>query len=249
MKLNVKKETLKKIGISASIFIVCWIIVMGIIDKIIMPIVTRQGDDTEVPNVIDLSQQAAEARIKDADLAAVLGGEEYDPRRPKGTVINQTPDAGSKVKKGRRVVMTLSKGSASAIVPTLSGFTLREARLLLEREGLQPGSIVWYSDDTKPDGVIIGSIPASGTVMRLNAQVQLLVNRIETEMTVRVPNFVGLDLQRARVVAEENYLLIGDLNYATNDDLLPETVMAQSMEAGQNVKKWSTINLTISATE
>jgi eukaryotic-like serine/threonine-protein kinase len=249
MKLNIKKETLKKIGIVAGVFLGCWLIVLIITDIVLMPIATRQGDDTQVPDVIELSQQAAEAKIKEADLGVVIGGEEYDPRRPKGTVINQTPDAGSKVKTGRRVVLTLSKGSASATVPAMSGYTLREARLLLEREGLQPGSIVWYTDDTKPDGVIIGSIPVAGTVMRLNAQVQLLVNRVETDMAVAVPNFVGMDLDKARVLAEENYLQIGDLNYATNDDMLPETVMSQSLLPGQSVKKWSTINLTISATE
>jgi eukaryotic-like serine/threonine-protein kinase len=249
MKLNINKEALRKIGIVAGVFFGCWFIVFIIADVVVMPIYTRQGDDTQVPNVIELSQQAAEARIKEANLGVVIGGEEYDSRRPKGTVINQTPDAGSKVKTGRKVMLTLSKGSASAIVPSMAGYTLREARMLLEKEGLEPGSIVWYTDDSKPDGVIIGSIPVAGTVMRLNAQVQLLVNRVESEMAVVVPNFVGMDLEKARVLAEENYLQIGDINYATDNDLLPETVMSQSLGVGQNVKKWSTINLTISAVE
>ncbi len=171
------------------------------------------------------------------------------PRGPEEMVINQSPEGGAMVKKGRSVTITLSKGSASARVPSLEGFTLREARNLLEKEGLQPGGIIWYTDGTRPDGVIIGSVPQVGTIMRLNSEVQLVVNRIESNMVVNVPNLVGLDLDRAREVAEENYLLIGEIGYARDESLLPETVMSQSIPAGQSAKKWSTVDLTISSAD
>jgi eukaryotic-like serine/threonine-protein kinase len=246
---RIGRETLIRIGIGAGTFIAVFLILLIFADVIVMPAWTRQGSETEVPNVIDLSFQAAEARLKDADLSVVMGGEEYDPRRPKGTVIIQVPDGGSIVKTGRRVVLTLSKGSASATVPTLEGYTLREARLLLEKEGLRQGNITWYTDESRPDGVIIGSVPPAGTVMKLNADVELIVNRVESEMLVKVPNFVGLDLDKAKTLAEENYLLIGELSYAVDENLLPETVTAQSIPVGQDVKKWSAVNLTVTSTE
>jgi serine/threonine-protein kinase len=246
---KIGRETLIRLGIGAGTFIVGFLILLVLADIIVMPAWTRQGSETEVPTVIDLSYQAAEARLKDADLSVVMGGEEYDPMRPKGTVIIQVPDGGSIVKTGRRVVLTLSKGSASATVPSLEGFTLREARLLLEKEGLRQGNITWYTDESRPDGVIIGSVPPAGTVMKLNADVELIVNRVETEMLVRVPNFVGLDLGKAKALAEENYLLIGDLSYTVDENLLPETVTGQSVPVGQDVKKWSAVNLTVTSTE
>ncbi len=246
---RIGRENLIRLGIMAGTFLAGFFVLLILADVIVMPAWTRQGAETNVPNVIDLSFQAAEARLKDANLSVVMGGEEYDPKRPKGTVIIQVPEGGAVVKTGRRVVLTISKGSASATVPTLEGFTLREARLLLEKEGLRQGNITWYADETRPDGVIISSNPAAGTVMKLNADVELVVNRVETEMMVKVPNFIGLDLEKAKAVAEENYLLIGDLNYAENENLLPETVVAQSVEAGQDVKKWSAINLTVTSTE
>jgi beta-lactam-binding protein with PASTA domain len=243
------RETLIRLGIMAGTFVAGGLILLVLADTIIMPAWTRQGSETEVPNVVDLSFQAAEARLKDANLDVVKGGEEFDPARPKGMVINQVPEGGTVVKIGRRVVLTLSKGSASAQVPSLEGYTLREARLMLEKEGLHPGNITWYENDSLPDGVIIGSIPPRGTVMKLNAEVQLIVNRVETEMMVKVPNFVGLDLDKARELAEENYLLIGDINFAMDENLLPETVTAQSMPDGISVRKWSTVDLTVSSME
>lgn len=244
MKIN--KENLNGILTSLGILVFGMIIIITVFDIAVMPILTRQGSETEVPNVIDLSHQAAEAQLREADLGVAMAGEEYDSKRPKGTVMNQIPSGGAIVKTGRRILLTLSKGSASAQVPKLEGFTLREARLLLEKEGLQPGGIIWYTDETRPDGVVIQSVPPAGTVMRLNAEVRLIVNRVESEMMVRVPSFVGLDLDRARNLAEEHYLLVGELNYSLNNDLLPETVVAQSLPAGHNAKKWSTVNLTVS---
>jgi serine/threonine-protein kinase len=249
MKIKLNNQPLQGILLAAGVFVGGMLILLTVADVIIMPIFTRQGSEVEVPNVVDLSLQAAEAQIKEADLSFALGGEEYDSKRPKGMIIIQIPEGGAKVKSGRKVTLTISKGSASATVPEMEGFTLREARMMIEREGLVPGEVIWHTDPDLPDGVVINSVPPAGTVMRLNADVRLIVNQIETEMMVRVPRFIGLDLNRARSVAQDNYLLIGDISYSVDDDLLPETVMAQSAAPGQNIKKWSTINLTVSALE
>jgi beta-lactam-binding protein with PASTA domain len=82
--------------------------------------------------------------------------------------------------------------------------------------------------------------------MKLNAEVELLVNRRETGMMVTVLDFAGLDLEQARIMAEENYLLIGELTIEVDNDLLPETVIGQSIPAGLPVNKWSVVDLTIS---
>ena len=220
-----------------------------ILDFIIMPLMVKEGSEARVPDVINLSLRAAEARLNEIGLGTITGNEEFDSERPKGAVIGQRPEGGAIVKKGRRVILTISKGSASATVPRLEGFSMREARFLLENEGLQPGAIVWLMNETKPDGVILASVPGEGTVMKLNADVELLVNRRETGVMMAIPDFVGLDLEEARILAEENYLLIGDLTIEVNNDLLPETVIGQSIPDGDLVSKWSVVDLTISILE
>jgi serine/threonine-protein kinase len=251
MKLGRKigRDTLTGILIVAVVFLGGMLILLIVTDAMIMPTFTRQGVEVEVPNVVDLSQQAAEARIEESDLKVEIGSEEYDQSRPKGTVILQHPEGGSKVKAGRRVVLTLSKGSASAKVPDLEGFTLREARMMLEREGLMQGEIIWQADLDQPDGVVISSIPPAGTIMRLNAEVQLIVNRLDTEMLIAMPRFIGMDLSEARKLAGDNYLMVGSVNYSVDRELLPETVMGQSIQPGKMVEKWTTVELTVSATE
>lgn len=249
MQFKIKKETAIGAGITLGVFLGGMLILAFILDFIVMPLMVKEGSETMVPAVINLSLRAAEAKLNENGLGTIEGNEAFDSDRPKGTVISQRPEGGTIVKKGRRVILTISKGSASATVPRLEGFSLREARFLLEREGLQPGAIVWLTNQTKPDGVILGSVPAEGTVMKLNADVELLVNRKETGVMITVPDFVGLDLEQARIHAEENYLLIGELTIEVDDELLPETVIGQSIPDGDLVSKWSVVDLTISILE
>jgi len=249
MQFKVKKETAIGAGITLGVFFGGMLILALITDFIVMPLMVKEGSEARIPDVINLSLRAAEAKLNEAGLGTIKGDEEFDSDRPKGTVINQRPEGGATVKKGRRVILTISKGSASATVPRLEGFSLREARFLLEKEGLQPGAIIWLMNETKPDGVILGSVPAEGTVMKLNASVELLVNRKETGMLLTVPVFVGLDLEQAKMLAEENYLLIGELTLEVDNDLLPETVIGQSIPDGDLVRKWSVVDLTISVLE
>ncbi len=249
MQFKIKKETAIGAGITLGVFLGGMLILAFIIDFIVMPLMVKEGSEAMVPVVINLSLRAAEARLNETGLGTIEGNEAFDSDRPKGTVINQRPEGGTIVKKGRRVILTISKGSASATVPRLTGFSLREARFLLEREGLQPGAIVWLTNETRPDGVILASVPAEGTVMKLNADVELLVNRKETGVMISVPDFVGLDLEQARIHAEENYLLIGELTIEVDDELLPETVIGQSIPDGDLVSKWSVVDLTISILE
>jgi serine/threonine-protein kinase len=249
MQFKIKKETAIGVGITLGVFLGGMLILAFILDFIVMPLMVKEGSEAMVPAVVNLSLRAAEAKLNETGLGTIEGNEAFDSDRPKGTVINQRPEGGTIVKKGRRVILTISKGSASATVPRLEGFSLREARFLLEREGLQPGAIVWLTNETRPDGVILGSVPAEGTVMKLNADVELLVNRKETGVMISVPDFVGLDLEQARIHAEENYLLIGELTIEVDDELLPETVIGQSIPDGDLVSKWSVVDLTISILE
>lgn len=243
------RSSWRNILITLIVFFGGILILAIIVDQLIMPMVVRHGDECPVPDVTYMSLQAAEIKLNEADLQMAVELEEFSAEHPKGTIIDQLPEPGATVKRGMRVQVTISKGAASATVPKLRGVTLREAKLMLENEGLVMGDLLWFTDEVLPDGVIIESRPDVGTVMKLNAEVQLVVNRKQTDVLIPVPDFVGLDLTEARQVAEENYLIVGDISYKVDDRMLPETVLYQSLPPSTEVSKWSIINLTISQLE
>lgn len=239
----------KYVPVTVAVFAVGLLVFGVFMDRIVMPIAVHHGDECLVPDVTQMSLPAAEIKLGNYDLKPTVALEEFNTQYPKGTIIAQLPESGATVKRGMSIRVTLSKGAASAIVPNLRGVSLREAKLLLEQQGLILGDLLWYADDVFPDGVVIDSRPPASTVMKLNAEVQLVVNRKQSDVTVIVPDFIGLDFSEARMVAEENYLIIGEINYKVDDRMLPETVLYQSVPPDTEVPKWKIIDLTISQLE
>jgi len=249
MDFNIIASKWKYILVALFVFIGGIAVLILLMDKAVMPILTRHGDECLVPDITYMSKQAAEIKLKESDLKMVEAQKEFNAQYPKSTIIAQLPEPGATVKRGMTIRATVSKGAASATVPALRGVTLREAKLLLEREGLVMGDLLWFADEVLPDGVIVESRPDAGTVMKLNAEVQLVVNRKQTDILVKVPDFVGLDFSETEILAEENYLIIGDVSYKVDDRMLPETVLFQSVTPDSEVPKWTIVNLTISQLE
>jgi beta-lactam-binding protein with PASTA domain len=239
----------KNILISLTVFLGGLLLLAVLMDTIIMRIVVRHGDECFVPYITNMSLKAARVKLNEGGLKLAVAQEEFSSEYSKGTIISQLPESGATVKKGMGVRVIVSKGSASAVVPNLRGVTLREAKFMLEREGLAMGDILWYNDETLPDGVIIESRPTTSTVMKLNAEVLLVINRRQTDILVAVPDFVGFDLSEVMALAEENNLLIGEISYKVDDRMLPETVLFQSIAPNSQVQKWTVINLTVSQPE
>jgi len=242
-------ENRRNLLITLGVFVGCLLLLAIIMDQIVMPIFVHQGDECRVPDVINMSLATAEIKLEDTDLQATVAMEEFNADYPKGTVISQYPEPGASVKRNMRVRVTVSKGAASAVVPRLRGVSLREAQLMLEKEGLIAGDLLWFSDDVLPDGVIIESRPGEGSVMRPNAEVQLVVNRKDSDIKVKVPDFVGLDLSEGKRMAEASYLIFGEISYKVDARMLPETILYQSIPPGVEVSKWTIVNLTVSQTE
>lgn len=220
-----------------------------IVDNLVMPIIVHHGSEFTLPQIVNLPIKVAEKKMKDLKLNLVVTGEEYNSFFPIGIIISQVPEPGTTVKKGSTIRVLVSKGEASATMPAIKGLSLREAKLLIENANLSVGEITWYEDEGFPDGVVVESYPVAGTVLKANSPVQLVVNRLETDVKVDVPNFIGLDIAEAKKLAEEKGILVSDIKYRKDDRMLPETVLSQSLAPGIKVLKWTEVKLIVSQSE
>lgn len=220
-----------------------------IVDNLIMPLLVHHGSEFILPQIVNLPIKVAEKKMSDMKLNLVITGEEYNSYFPIGIIISQMPDPGTTVKKGSTIRAIVSKGEASATMPTIKGLSLREAKLMIENANLTVGEIIWYEDEGFPDAVVVESYPLAGTVLKANSPVQLVVNRLETDVKVDVPNFIGLDVAEAKKLAEENGILVSDIKYRKDERMLPETVLSQSLAPGTKVLKWTEVKLIVSQSE
>ena len=243
---------IRKIAARSLFVLAIWIfltaILLLLLDRVIMPQLVRHNQQIMVPDIIEMTVAEAESTLADRGLQLVETGREYDPFIPPDMILSQQPEGGSLVKgKGRTINVIVSRGGEKVIVPNLQGVSLRQARLLLERVNLGLGNISWMYTEDFPEEVVISSAPGYKAEVYQGEVIDLLVSQGPVPPTAVVPDFTGYSLEGAILLAQDNGLRIGTITYRQNDDLLPETVLGQSIEVGQEVPRESVIDLSVSA--
>lgn len=102
---------------------------------------TRHGDTISVPAVRTLAYNKAMDILNAEGLKGIVADSVYDNHTAPGTVIEQNPKAGTIVKEGREVFLTIHAFSPKMVtLPSLTDISLRQARSILE--GLDIKNIV-----------------------------------------------------------------------------------------------------------
>lgn len=97
-----------------------------------MGIYTRHNQNIEVPALSGLQMEEAKSILHSKSLRLEIVDSVYRKDAIPGAIIDQTPDAKSKVKSGRAIYVTVySKMPQQIAVPNLSDYSLRQAQALL----------------------------------------------------------------------------------------------------------------------
>jgi eukaryotic-like serine/threonine-protein kinase len=145
-----------------------------------------------VPLVAGLQENLAVKKINDAGLVPSVS-REPSTDTPKGEVISQSPDAGTKVQKNQTVQLVVSKGPPTVAVPSVIGKNRDDAISTLVNAGLNPKAFAVAS--SKPVDTVTGQDPASGKVVEKGSSVR--INYSSGPAEVDVPNVVGLPYDQA----------------------------------------------------
>ncbi len=133
-----------------------------------------QGGATRVPEVRGLPLAEAKKILSEAGLK--LKVEEIPSRDyPPEVVISQKPLPGKKVKRGRRVILTVSKGAKPVRVPDLKGQEAEHAQAELRKRGLVPRVIEIVSQEVEP-GLVVDTRPMPGELIREGDTVTVIVS-------------------------------------------------------------------------
>jgi len=154
-----------------------------------------------VPDVVGFTLSEAEAALAAVGLrAASLAA--TPSSQPEGTVLGQSPAAGSQVAEGRPIDLTVAAAIPEperVTVPTLVGLALEEAEGRLLGVELTPG-IVELVPAQASAGMVVGQWPASGTELALGGSVRLDVASgvsDEEPQRVAVPDVVEMSGEEA----------------------------------------------------
>lgn len=200
------------------------------------------GSLVTVPNLC--GQREAELPLPDWAVAET--SYRYDANAPAGTVIAQTPPAGSewKISAGgkRTISLTVSLGREEKTVPEVLGMDVREATAALRDLGF---AVREERVAGGARGEVIGVSPTTGSPLAVGETVTLTVCEGEAAQTVTVPNLIGLSRSHALIELFRCGLSVDTVAEETSD--APEgSVIRQSPTAGSTVAPNTKIRITVS---
>jgi eukaryotic-like serine/threonine-protein kinase len=197
------------------------------------------GKRVEVPSVVgNTSSQAADAlHGRGLEVAFV---NEVSEKVPRGQVISQDPDAGTKVKEGSTVTARVSAGRGTAAIPPVEGLSEGEAKDMVSKAGFNPKVTHEFSDEVGK-GQVISQTPAPGTELTKGRTVNLVVSK--GREGVAVPKLTGLSQDDAEAQLKDLGLTSKVTQQESSKD--PGSVLAQDPAAGATVDKGATVNLTV----
>jgi hypothetical protein len=112
-------------------------------------IYTRHGEAVSVPNVCDKNFPDAEYLLKAEGLNVVVSDTGYNRHLPPGYVLHQQPAAGTKVKNGRVVFLSINSSQKPTLVmpDIIDNSSLREATARLKMLGFNVGTPKYISGE------------------------------------------------------------------------------------------------------
>lgn len=170
-----------------TLFAVGWVLVA--ILMAFLGVWTHHNDDATVPEIKQLSYSEAEATLQRANLEIAISDSIYDTSVPAGTVVESWPKAGSQVKAGRKVYVTVTAFSPKNVTLSMpvTGVSVRQAVSYLNALGITGIRFVNVPSEypNLVERASVGGRPLGvGSILPVNSEVVLEVGvYIEPEET------------------------------------------------------------------
>ncbi len=163
------------------------------------------------------------------------------PAQPLGTVVQQTPSAGTRVGKGSAVDIGVEVEPVT--LPDLRNKSLPVARQMLLNKGLVPGEISWKITGKVMAKRVLAHRPAGGDVVPKGTKVHLDVE----EESVVVPNLKGMTIEDARNILTGGRLKLADWRDEITGRQPARSIISQTPAAGERVRINTGVSLVIEA--
>jgi eukaryotic-like serine/threonine-protein kinase len=138
-----------------------------------------------VPNVVGQNEASATSELSNVGLKADVSEEESD--QDPGTVLSQSPSAGSKADKGATVAIVVAKAPSRVTVPNVVGQDQGSASSTLSAAELTVVTDTQDVTDQAQDGVVLDQNPGAGARVQKGSRVTIVVGRFVAPPTPTTP--------------------------------------------------------------
>jgi len=187
----------------------------------------------QIPALKGTTRQDAESRLRALKLTPSVQLRHSDEVKA-GTVMSQSPAAGTTVRPATLVTLIVSNGPAPVDVPNVVGAHLDDAESELDDVGLK-ARVTRVINENIPKDQVISQSPATGKLPR-GSTVTLTVS--DGPPLVTVPNVKGMKIGEAQRVLKRAGFKVIVVNF-----FLGERVHGQSPGGDQQAPKGSTVSI------
>ncbi len=194
---------------------VCLLILFGTI--LFLNRYTRHNQAIRVPDLIGLDLDQADRTLTQSALRYEVIDSIFNRQQKPGSVLDQRPAAQSKVKMGRIIYLTLNSHQEKAVaVPYVKDYSQRQAVATLEATGFKVDKIVYVASEYRNlvlDVKLGDRSLESGTTLPIGTSLTLVVGQSRSYSRILMPNFIGMTLDSAFILAHSSSVNIGEVVY------------------------------------
>lgn len=192
------------------------VLVVGLVQY--LKFYTNHGQQIEVPDLKDLRVDQIQAVLEEHDFTYVVVDSTYIRGKQPDLVYDQDPKAGSKVKEGRTIYVSITSSNTPKVkLPNLIDLSLRKATIDLRNIGLEVGQLIMRPDianNVVLEMNLAGRKVMPGKEVPRGTIIDLVIGIYNVDSLVAIPNLVGLTIEEARFYLSETALYLGRINYA-----------------------------------
>lgn len=200
--------------------------------------------EVQVPDLTNRTSGEATAVVNDLGLNLMVDDlKRVDLKVPAGRVLAQEPAAGSTARRQRTVRVWLSAGPRAATVPGVTGESERAATARLAQSGIAIRAISEIQSSAYGADVVLAQQPPAKTAAM---SVSLLVNRLNRGAAYVMPDFIGVNGERAAEVLRQRGFRASVVSSAPYPGVSPGIVLRQNPQAGFQIRPGEPISLEVS---
>lgn len=239
MPLGTRVWSLGKLFILAGALVVTFLVFFGLSMRAAL-----QSREVKIPALVGRSVGDATQVLNELGLPLrVDDNRRPDEKVPSGRIMQQDPEPGIPARRGRTVRVWVSAGPRATTVPVLIGQTERTARLRLEQDSLEVGSISEFRSPDYPADAIVAQDPPPAARA---PTVALLINRGEQAATYVMPDVIGMEGERAAQALRARGFRVAIVGSQPYPGVPAGTVVRQQPAGGFQVGPSDTISIEVS---
>jgi len=215
-------------------------------EYIVMPAYTRKNQNRIMIDIKNRNLDNAIKILKSENYKYEISDTLYTNKFKLGTIVDQYPKPNTRVKSGRTVRLKIAQPEKSVAIPNLIGQSRRSAELELNQMGLLIDTVYTEYNPEYPNGTIAWQYPKAGDRRKKGMGIQITVSKGMPPNFFQVPNLIGLSINQAKDLIFKSRLKVGKISYHQDQDLVPYTVLDQSIKNGTVLDATATINLVVS---